>query len=255
MANPKTGTITATGSDNGVTSDTLDGYGPAAMGVVVVSGTYTSPTLVVEKKLRGGSVWVPVLMQDEKTMARSNGSAALTTDTTYSFRVDLGGASQFRAYCSGGSGLTMAVELHSGATQDFGGILPAAYTTTTGAAAYNDAVTSNSATAGIGYATGAGGAVMQITSRTTGVTLNKVCGAITLVSAAGSTTAASFTVTNSTVAATDVVSICQKSGTDLYRLHVTNVQAGSFQVTSNTVSGTTTEQPVFSFVVHKAVAA
>ena len=59
------------------------------------------------------------------------------------------------------------------------------------------AVTS-SGTAGVGYATGAGGAVTQITSRTTGVTLDKTTGSITLVRAAGSPTLASFTVTNST---------------------------------------------------------
>lgn len=109
-------------------------------------------------------------------------------------------------------------------------------------------------TAGIGYSTGAGGAVTQITSRTTGVTLNSLAGAITLVSAAGSTTPASFTVTNSNVAASDVVVLSQKSGTDLYSLSVTATGAGTFQVTFNTKSGTTTEQPVFNFVVIKGAA-
>ena len=110
-------------------------------------------------------------------------------------------------------------------------------------------------TAGIGYATGAGGAVTQITSRTTGVTLNKTAGAITLVSAAGSATAATFTVTNSTVAATDVIILNQKSGTDLYDLMVTAVAAGSFNLTFRTTGGTTTETPVLNFAVIKAVAA
>ena len=110
-------------------------------------------------------------------------------------------------------------------------------------------------TAGVGYATGAGGAVTQITSRTTGVTLNKTAGAITLVSAAGSATAATFTVTNSTVAATDVIILNQKSGTDLYDLMVTAVAAGSFNLTFRTTGGTTTETPVFNFAVIKAVAA
>lgn len=110
-------------------------------------------------------------------------------------------------------------------------------------------------TAGVGYATGAGGAVTQITSRTTGVTLNKTAGAITLVSAAGSATAATFTVTNSTVAATDVIILNQKSGTDLYDLMVTAVAAGSFNLTFRTTGGTTTETPVLNFAVIKAVAA
>ena len=109
-------------------------------------------------------------------------------------------------------------------------------------------------TAGIGYGAGAGGTVTQITSRTTGVTLNKTTGSITLVSAAGSATAATFTVTNSTVAATDVIILNQKSGTDLYDLMVTAVAAGSFNITFRTTSGVTTETPVFNFAVIKGVA-
>ena len=104
---------------------------------------------------------------------------------------------------------------------------------------------------GLGYGTGAGGTVTQATSRTTGVTLNKPTGAITLVSAAGSTSWQSFTVTNSLVAATDVVLVSQKSGTDKYMMHVTNVAAGSFQITFATTGGTTTEQPVFNVAVIK----
>jgi hypothetical protein len=108
---------------------------------------------------------------------------------------------------------------------------------------------------GLGYGTGSGGAVTQATSRTTGVTLNKTNGAITLVSAAGLATFQSFTVTNSTVAATDVVHVTQKSGTDLYQIFVTATAAGSFQITFATTGGTTTEQPVFNFAVLKAVIA
>lgn len=108
---------------------------------------------------------------------------------------------------------------------------------------------------GLGYGTGSGGAVTQATSRTTGVTLNKSNGAITLVSAAGTTTWQTFTVTNSVVTATDTIIVNQKSGTDLYMIHVTAVAAGSFNVTFATTGGTTTEQPVFNFAVIKAVTA
>jgi len=117
------------------------------------------------------------------------------------------------------------------------------------------AAVTSSGTAGVGYATGAGGTVTQATSRTTGVTLNKTSGAITLFSAAGSATAATFTVTNSTVAATDVIILNQKSGTDLYDLMVTAVAVGSFNITFRTTGGTTTETPVFNFAVIKGVAA
>ena len=107
--------------------------------------------------------------------------------------------------------------------------------------------------AGTGYTTGAGGTVTQGTSRTTGVTLDKLCGAITLYSAAGTSAYTTFTVTNSTVAATDVIVVNQKSGTDKYEVFVTAVAAGSFAITFSDVSGTTTETPVFNFAVIKAV--
>lgn len=107
----------------------------------------------------------------------------------------------------------------------------------------------------LGYGTGTGGAITQITDRITGVTLNKTNGAITLVSAAGSAAWQSFTVTNNKVAATDTVIINQKSGTDLYQIFVTAVADGSFRVTYATTGGTTVEQPVFNFAIIRAVAA
>jgi hypothetical protein len=116
------------------------------------------------------------------------------------------------------------------------------------------AITSSGA-GGVGYATGAGGAVTQGTSRTTGVTLNKRCGAITMFTAAGSATAASFTVTNSTIGANDVIILNQASGTNLYVLLVTAVAAGSFTVTFYTTGGTTSDAPVINFAVIDGVAA
>lgn len=114
----------------------------------------------------------------------------------------------------------------------------------------------STALGGIGYGTGTGvgGAVTQITSRTTGVTLNTNSGAITLVSAAGSATPFTFTVTNSQVAATDTVSVSQKSGTDAYSVVVSAVAAGSFKLTVTDLTGTTTEQPVINFNVFKGSA-
>ena len=106
-------------------------------------------------------------------------------------------------------------------------------------------------TNGFGYTTGAGNTVTQAASRTTGVTINAVSGAITLVSAAGSASYNTFTVTNSKVAATDLIIINQKSGTDKYEAFVTAVGTGSFAITFATTGGSTTEQPVFSFAVIK----
>lgn len=133
---------------------------------------------------------------------------------------------------------------------------PVATVDVTGSIAATTSILSSGISSGIGYATGAGAAVTQITSRTTTPpVINRVTGAITLVSAAGSATYQSFTVTNSAVAATDVIIVNQKSGTDKYIIMVTAVAAGSFQITFATTGGTTTEQPVFNFAVIKGVAA
>lgn len=113
-----------------------------------------------------------------------------------------------------------------------------------------------------GYATGAGGAVTQATSRTTGVTLNALCGAITTNTASlAAEAAAEFTVTNSTVAIGDVVNVCIRSGsnggnTDLV---VSAVASGSFNIkvaNNNAAAGTAeTGAIVINYVVIKAVSA
>lgn len=108
---------------------------------------------------------------------------------------------------------------------------------------------------GLGYGTGSGGAVAQITSRATGVTINKTNGAITMFSAAGSSVAATFTVTNSTVAATDTIVLSVKSSTNVYLMFVTAVAAGNFNITFQTTGGVATDAPVINFAVIKAVTA
>jgi hypothetical protein len=94
--------------------------------------------------------------------------------------------------------------------------------------------------------------VTQLTSRTTGVTINAPVGTITLFSVLNSATDSTFTVTNSFVDAGDVVLVTQKTGTDPRRIAVTATAAGSFAVTSASISGTTTEAPVYNFTVIKA---
>lgn len=101
---------------------------------------------------------------------------------------------------------------------------------------------------------GVGSAVTQITSRTTTVVLNDVCGAVTLFAGAPTVgTWQSFTVTNSTVAATDTVIVSVKSATDTYIAHCTAVAAGSFRLSFTSISGTTSDSPVINFAVIKAV--
>ena len=111
----------------------------------------------------------------------------------------------------------------------------------------------------IGYSAGHGGAVTQGTSKATGVTLNKITGAITLNGAAltnGAT--ATFTVTNSTVGANDNILINHKSGGTLggYTFKVHTIAAGSFKVAvKNDSGGDLSEAPVVQFSVFKGAVA
>jgi len=106
---------------------------------------------------------------------------------------------------------------------------------------------------GVGFTTGSGGTVTQASSRTTGVTINKKCGAITLYSAAGTSAYTSFTVTNSLVTANDVIVVNQQSGTNIYETFVSAVADGSFRITFSAASGTATDAPVFNFAVIEGV--
>lgn len=135
-----------------------------------------------------------------------------------------------------------------------------------GAATAAGFIKSASDSGGIGYTNGAGGAVTQLTSRTTGVTLNKICGTITLVAGTiAGHEADEFVLTNSAIAATDVVVVNIKSGlaagtAKYYRVGVTAVAAGSCTISvgnldNGTVPAAGTDTPVLSFAVIKAVAA
>lgn len=117
-------------------------------------------------------------------------------------------------------------------------------------------ITSSSASAGMGYATGAGGTVTQGTSRTTAVTLSKITGEIVLFSAAGSATPFTFVVNNTTVGLHDTITVTQQTGTDVYSAVANKPIAGtSFQITITDLTGTTTEAPKFNFTITKGVAA
>ena len=100
-----------------------------------------------------------------------------------------------------------------------------------------------------------GGAVTQATNKTTGVTLNNLTGAITMNGAAlGDDAIATFTVTNSTVAATDCVIVNHKSGGTLgsYNIQAHTMASGSFKISVQNVSGgSLSEALVIAFVVVK----
>lgn len=109
----------------------------------------------------------------------------------------------------------------------------------------------------IGYATGTGGAVTQTTDKSTAVTLNKVCGQITMMnSPLAANTSVSFVMNNSFIATTDtiVVNITGGGAYGAYMLTVSDVQSGLAVITLRNVSaGSLSESVVLGFAIIKAV--
>lgn len=106
-----------------------------------------------------------------------------------------------------------------------------------------------------GYITGEGGVVTQATSKSTGVTLNKRCGQITMNNAAlAASTSVTFTLTNSTIAATDLLVMNHVSGGTAGAYAFTaQAAAGSVNITvRNVTAGSLSEAIVIGFAVIKA---
>jgi hypothetical protein len=115
-------------------------------------------------------------------------------------------------------------------------------------------------TGSLGYSTGSGGAVTQLTSKTTGVTLNKSNGKITMeaTTAIPASNAVIFTLTNSFIAVTDAViaNIATGGTANAYIVDVLTVAAGSVGLrVTNISSGSLNEAIVVSFAIIKAVSA
>ena len=117
----------------------------------------------------------------------------------------------------------------------------------------------SSGSGGVGYSTGAGVAVTQLTSRTTTTptTGAKTSGAITLFTTTAVVgTYFSFTVPNTGIAATDTVLVTVRGATNTYVASVSAITAGtSFQVTMASVAGTASDTPIVNFTIIKGVAA
>lgn len=109
-----------------------------------------------------------------------------------------------------------------------------------------------------GYVTGDGDSQVQGTSKSTGVTLSKKCGQITMNSAAlAADTTVSFTLTNTTIAATDLLVLNHVSG-GTAGAYLLNAQcaAGSASINvRNITAGSLSEAIVIGFALVKAVTA
>jgi hypothetical protein len=112
----------------------------------------------------------------------------------------------------------------------------------------------------IGYSASAQGAVTQLTDKSTGVTLNKSAGRITMNNAAlAGGAVASFTLTNSILSANDTMIVCVSSNTTgsaagAYTTYVSYLAAGSALITLRNLSGTSySEAVIINFsIIHGA---
>lgn len=112
------------------------------------------------------------------------------------------------------------------------------------------------ATTSIGYPVGTGGVVTQLTSKSTGVTLNKISGKIIMNNAVlNRNTGVSFIMTNSFITTTDaiVANIAAGATPTAYALNVTVISAGSCSIhIHNLLSGTDLSEAVeINFIVLK----
>ena len=118
-----------------------------------------------------------------------------------------------------------------------------------------DANFTNLNTDKVGYIVGEGGTVAQSTSKSTAVTLNKKSGQITMNGAAlAAATTVTFALTNSTIAATDLLVLNHVSGgtAGSYLLNA-QAAAGSASINvRNIAAGSLSEAIVIGFAVVKA---
>ena len=113
------------------------------------------------------------------------------------------------------------------------------------------------ATTEIGYATAAEGTVTQLTDKSTGVTLNKSAGRITMNNAAlAAATAVSFTLTNSLISTNDTIIVCISSNTTgsavgAYTTYVSYLAAGSALITLRNLTAATSysEAVIINFAI------
>jgi predicted ThiF/HesA family dinucleotide-utilizing enzyme len=106
----------------------------------------------------------------------------------------------------------------------------------------------------IGYSAAAQGTVTQATSKSTGVTLNKSAGQITMNNASLATsTNATFTLNNSTISANDAVILTISGGQTTpgsYNVFANSLSTGLVSITLRNISGgTLSESVVINFAI------
>lgn len=205
----------------------------------------------------------------------TSGTATITVAAaagTVNFRLPTSNGSNTNVLSTDGSGNTSWVAAGAGDVVGPGSATDNAvcrYDTTTGKVIQNSGVTIDdsaniatagsilsSGTGGVGYATGAGGTVTQLTDKSTAVTLNAICGAITMNNAAlAADTTVSFTLNNSTIALGDVLILNHGGGVGQasYVLQAQSTAGSAIIYVRNITAGSLSQGIVIRFAVIKSV--
>lgn len=251
LANLDSNFSTITTAVNGIGSGTYPLATPIVSSYATFNGS-TSGTTALQANAVAGSTTVTLPASNDTLVGKA------TTDTLTNKTINLSS----NTLVATSAQLASAVSDETGSGALVFANTPTLVTPNIGAATGTSLATTSTITSsggGIGYATGAGGTVTQATSRTTGVTLNKLCGKITLFTTTlAAVTSQSFVLTNSFIAANDMVVVQHNSGgtLGLYNIAVTPA-AGSATITirNNSAAASASEAPVLQFVVIKAVVA
>jgi hypothetical protein len=249
-------TISATGESSGVLI-ALDRVSSTDQIFITASGTYATTSLVIEARLRDMVDFVPIAVIDTSTsaLAGTSRTIALTANTTYQWSFGAGPYDQICVYAA--SGLASG-EISIGYGTGPIGPLPPLVTASSSTVTSTGALTSASPTAGVGYSTGAGGAVTQSTNKSTTVVSNTITTAITLNNAQlDAATIVAFTFTNSAIAATDTI-ICthQSAGTSgAYTINAFPGAGSAVVSVRNNSAGNLSEAIVVRVTVIKSVSA
>lgn len=256
------GVVTTTGGNGTLTITTATGSGN-----IVYS---TSPTLITPAL--GVATCTSI---NGLTIPTTTGEFALTSGKTFSVSstMTLNGTDGASLIIGGGGTLGTAAYTASSAyfpataTTGTGSVVLAASPTLTGVAfAENINATGyiyaqgfilcSDPSNGIGYATGAGGTVTQVTSKATSVTLSRPTGLITMNNAALAAGAiVSFTLSNTCITSTDQLVVSHVSGGTLGAYDVTYSPGTSQAViyVSNRTSGSLSEAIVLAYSLVKSV--
>jgi hypothetical protein len=237
-----------------------------AAGTVTITGTLVNPAGVAQS----GAVVIAQRFQDKAT-ATALSAAGVGTSTT--FKATTNGSGVFSIACThleahvapltykilfpdNRYALVQMTVADNGTTINLGTIPQYAIPVSADGVNITSLVQRSLSQSAVGYGTGQGGTVTQLTSKATGVTLSKQCGAITLNNAAlAAGTIVSFVLTNTTISATDVLVLNHISGGTMgsYTLNA-RAAAGSATIdVRNNTAGSLGDAIVIQFAVIHAV--